>query len=176
MSSHQDGPCAVDSRCHAQCPDPPVVAGDGAGAGGAGTAGAAGAAGAAGTAAGTCLVAGVAGAGGAVVVVCAAGSGPDEGPADGVDGVAAGLPVIGDVADGDSWAFAAIWRPATIPTKAITEPAPTTVRAPAAGRCCDGETAVTHDAALPFCRLGDRTIHLCIDMQELFAQQTAWHV
>jgi nicotinamidase-related amidase len=35
---------------------------------------------------------------------------------------------------------------------------------------------VKPDDALPFGRLGDRTVHLCIDMQELFAQQTAWHV
>jgi nicotinamidase-related amidase len=35
---------------------------------------------------------------------------------------------------------------------------------------------VTPGEALPFGRLGDRTVHLCIDMQELFAQQTAWHV
>ncbi|MDR6290797.1 MULTISPECIES: cysteine hydrolase family protein [Inquilinus] len=35
---------------------------------------------------------------------------------------------------------------------------------------------MTPDEALPFGRLGDGTVHLCIDMQELFAQQTPWHV
>ena len=35
---------------------------------------------------------------------------------------------------------------------------------------------MTPDELLPFGRLGDRSVHLCIDMQELFAQQTAWHV
>lgn len=28
---------------------------------------------------------------------------------------------------------------------------------------------------LPFGPLGDRTIHLCIDMQNLFARDTPWH-
>ena len=29
--------------------------------------------------------------------------------------------------------------------------------------------------ALPFGPLTDRTLHLCIDMQNLFAQETPWH-
>ena len=32
------------------------------------------------------------------------------------------------------------------------------------------------DDGLRFGSIGDAALHLCIDMQELFAQQTAWHV
>ncbi len=35
---------------------------------------------------------------------------------------------------------------------------------------------MTTDDPLPFGALGEGTVHLCIDMQELFAQPTAWHV